>query len=166
MVDVVGVTGAVGGLCWNDFADEWCRGVDRACETGGCRWVGDGANVTGESVVSADVGGVGIWTGGDDFGGISTSSNVHGGGGIDDGDRPSVGPNGEVVTLERKEGRKKSAEEEEEEVKQQKDHHNQNIGVREDEKKKNKTTMYFVLKVEERRNTKTKKREVTQQINQ
>ena len=101
--------------------------------------------MTGESVVSA---GVGISRAGrDEFGGFP--SNVHGSDGIDDGDRPSIVANVEVVTLERKEGRKKSAEEEEEEEKQQKDHHNQNIGVREDEKKKNKTTMYFVLKVEE-----------------
>ena len=83
MVDVVGVTGAVGGLCWNDFADEWCRGVDRACETGGSSWrIGDAANVTGESAVSAGVGISGA--GRDDFGGWSF--NVHGGGGIYDGD--------------------------------------------------------------------------------
>ena len=106
MVDVVGVTGAVGGLCWNDFADEWCRGVDRACETGGCRWVGDGANVTGESVVSADVGISGA--GRDDFGGCS--SNVHGGGGIDDGDRRGTGGNEEIVTLEEKKRKKKKAQ--------------------------------------------------------
>ena len=63
--------------------------------------------MTGESVVSADVGGVGIWTGGDDFGGISTSSNVHGGGGIDDGDRRGTAVNVEVITLERKRRKKK-----------------------------------------------------------
>jgi len=87
-------------LCWNDFADEWCRGVDRACETGGSSWrIGDAANVTGESVVSA---GVGIRRAGrDDLGGCSIiiSTNVHGDGGtIDEGDRHSVGGNPEVFT--------------------------------------------------------------------
>ena len=109
--------------------------------------------MTGESVVSAGVGISGA--GRDDFDIVGIGAflyqtrNVHGGGGIDDGDRRGIGVNVEVITLKRKEGRKKSAEEEEEEEKQQKDHHNQNIGVREDQKKKNKTTMYFVLKVEE-----------------
>ena len=91
MVDIVVVI-AVGEFGRNDFGDEWCvdgracetsRTGGRACEFGTC-WGGDRADVTRESVVGADVGGVGIWTGGDDFGGCS--SNVHGGGGIDDGD--------------------------------------------------------------------------------
>ena len=69
--------------------------------------------MTGESVVSAGVGISGA--GREDFGDVLVSSNVHGGGGIDDGDRRGIGANVEVVTLERKEGRKKSAEEEEEE---------------------------------------------------
>ena len=75
--------------------------------------------MTGESVVSAGVGISGA--GRDEFG--AWIRNVHGGGGIDDGDRRDTGANEEVVALERKRRKKKKRRGRRRvEEKQQKDH--------------------------------------------
>ena len=68
MVHVVVVVGAIGGICGENSTDEGFSGVERTIEAVGRGLaVGEGAEVTGKTVIGTNVGCRGA--GGDQFGG-------------------------------------------------------------------------------------------------